>query len=234
MVRVDLHVHSSASFDCSVDPSFIVRRSRELGLGPVCLTDHNTIAAASTIERSSPPCTVIIGEEILTSDGEIIGLFLRRPIAPGLDPEIAVHEIKAQGGIVYLPHPLDRTRPSLSAAAIDRVVDDLDVVEIFNARSSADANRVASELCRTLGALPAAGSDAHSPRDIGAAFVEMDHFTGAEDFVMKLKHAVIVTRPHRLRSRIGRYVERLPMPFLRSESRVADVEHRYRHRGGSA
>lgn len=224
MVRVDLHVHSSASFDCSVDPYLIVRRSSALGLGPLCLTDHNTISAASAVQRSSPPGTVIVGEEILTSEGEIIGLFLEQAIAAGLTVQKTVREIKSQGGIVYLPHPLDPSRPSLSASAIDDVVGDIDVIEVFNCRSSADANRVANELCRNLGALPAAGSDAHSIREIGGAFLEMGRFTGARDFLAKLQDAAVVTRPHRLRLRIGASVRRLPSPLLRSDTRLPRAE----------
>lgn len=216
MVRVDLHVHSSASFDCSVDPHLIVRRSSELGLGPLCLTDHNTISAASAVQRSSPPGTVIVGEEILTTEGEIIGLFLQRAVAPALTVQRTVREIKSQGGIVYLPHPLDRSRASLSASAIDSVVEYLDVIEIFNCRSTADSNRAAEQLCRNLGAVPASGSDAHSLNEIGGTFVEMDPFASAADFLTKLDGAAIVTRPHRLRLRIEATVHRVSRASLRS------------------
>lgn len=224
MVRVDLHVHSSASFDCSVDPSLIVRRSRELGLGPVCLTDHNTISAASAVHRASPPGSVIVGEEILTTDGEIIGLFLQRAIPPAMTVQKTVREIRSQGGIVYLPHPLDSTRPSLSASGIDSVVEDLDVIEVFNGRSSASSNRVAKELCRNLGAVPASGSDAHSLKEIGGTFVEMERFTGAADFLTKLERAATPTRPHRLRVRIEASVRRLCWPSLRSGSPFPEAE----------
>lgn len=224
MVRVDLHVHSSASFDCCVEPYFIVRRSRNLGLGPVCLTDHNTISAASAVHHSSPPGTVIVGEEILTKEGEIIGLFLQRGIAPGLTVQRTVSEIKSQGGIVYLPHPLDASRPSLSASAIDSVVRDLDVIEVFNRRSSPDSNRIAQELCRNLGAVPASGSDAHSLNEIGGTFVEMDRFTGAADFLTKLKGAAIVTRPHRVRLRIETTLHRLSRPSLRTGGPRTEAE----------
>ena len=223
-VRVDLHVHSSASFDCSVDPYSIVRRSWELGLGPLCLTDHNTISAASAVQRSSPTGTVIVGEEILTTDGDIIGLFLHRRIAPGLTVQETVSEIKAQGGIVYLPHPLDPSRASLSASAIDSIVEELDVIEVFNCRSPADSNQAAEELCRNLGAVPASGSDAHSLKEIGGTFVEMDRFVGAADFLTKLDRAAIVTRPHRHRLRILATVQRLSRTSLPAGSPFVEAE----------
>lgn len=224
MVRVDLHVHSSASFDCGVDPHLIARRSQKLGLGPLCLTDHNTISAASAVQRSSPAGTIIVGEEILTTEGEIIGLFLQQAIAPGLTVHKTVCEIKSQGGIVYLPHPLDASRPSLSASAIDRVVEDLDVIEVFNCRSSADSNRAAQELCRNLGAVPASGSDAHSLKEIGGTFVEMDPFADAADFLTKLDSAAILTRPHRARLRIEATVQRLSKPSFRFPNPFAQAE----------
>src|SRR5579859_2989556 len=112
LVRVDLHVHSSASWDCDVPPVQVARRCRSLGLGPVFLTDHDTVAGALELRRAGP-AGAIAGQEVTTAEGDLIGLFLERPIAPGLSPEEAARRIKAQGGLVYLQHPYDRRRRSL-------------------------------------------------------------------------------------------------------------------------
>ena len=141
---------------------------------------------------------VVVGEEIMTTAGELIGLFLERAVQSGLGPRETALEIKAQGGLVYLEHPYDPFRRHLGEAAIETLADTIDIVEIFNGRSEEEANRRAEDLCGILGAAAGAGSDAHSLREIGSAYVEMDDFEGAQDFLTKLRGAKIVKRRHKL------------------------------------
>src|SRR5439155_2522756 len=110
-VRVDLHTHSSASFDCRIAPINVARRCRQLGLSPVVLTDHDTIDGARSLADTGEP--VVIGQEILTTEGEMIGLFLKEAVAKRLLPEEAIASIKGQGGLVYLEHPYDTGRRNL-------------------------------------------------------------------------------------------------------------------------
>src|SRR5438105_4721096 len=142
LIRVDLHVHSSASYDCRVEPDQVAARCRKLGLSPVFLTDHETVKGALGLWRSDPAAAVV-GQEVLTTEGELIGLFLERQVPSRLSPEEAVLHIKAQGGLVYLEHPYDRFRRALSEAAIERIANRVDVVEVHNGRSNAEANRKA-------------------------------------------------------------------------------------------
>src|SRR5689334_10146384 len=93
-VRVDLHVHSNASWDGSAAPRQVALRCRSLGLGPVFLTDHDTIAGAQEVRRSG--VEVVVGQEVTTAEGELIGLFLDRPVEAHLAPEDAVRRIKDQ------------------------------------------------------------------------------------------------------------------------------------------
>ena len=197
VVRVDLHVHSSASHDCKSEPEQVAARCRQLGFSPVFLTDHDTIAGVIHLRETTGEM-VVVGEEVMTTDGEMIGLFLQRAVPKGLTPLEAANEIKAQGGLVYLEHPYDPFRRHLSEAAIEQVSDLIDIVEVFNGRSGDDANRRAEDLCTILDARAAAGSDAHSLGEIGAAYVEMDEFDGAQDFLVKLSRARIVRRRHPL------------------------------------
>ncbi len=132
------------------------------------------------------------GEEVMTALGELIGLFLERPVQSGLTPRETALEIKGQGGLVYLEHPYDRFRRHLSEPGIEAIADLIDIVEVFNGRSEEQANRRAEDLCDILGAAPGAGSDAHSLREIGSAYVEMEDFEGAQDFLAKLRGAKIV------------------------------------------
>ena len=197
MIRADLHLHSSASFDCDSDPQRVAARCHLLGLTPVFLTDHDTISGALQL-RADGRWRAVVGEEIMTTEGELIGLFLERAVPSGLTPRNTVLEIKAQGGLVYLEHPYDPFRRHLSEAAIETLADMIDIVEVFNGRSEEEANRRAEDLCAILGAAAGAGSDAHSIREIGSVYVEMEDFEGAQDFLTKLREAKIVKRRHKL------------------------------------
>ncbi len=192
MVRVDLHVHSSASPDCRSDSLRVAARCRQLGLTPIFLTDHGTLAGATRLQHAGRD-RVVAGQEVMTTAGELIGLFLERPIQTGLTPKETAIEIKAQGGLVYLEHPYDQFRRHLSEASIEELTDLIDIVEVFNGRSPDDANLRAQDLCDILGAAQGAGSDSHSLREIGSVYVEMEDFEGAHDFLAKLRAAKIVT-----------------------------------------
>jgi predicted metal-dependent phosphoesterase TrpH len=191
IVRIDLHLHSSASFDCRVPPLEVARRCRQVGLSPIVLTDHDGIDGAEAVRDGGLP--TIIGQEILTSEGELIGLFLRAAIPKGLSPEETVAAIKEQGGLVYLEHPYDTTRRHLREEAIERIASDIDIVEVVNGRSQPELNRQADELRSTLGVAGGAGSDAHTLREIGSVYVEMEAFDGPQDFLKKLRRSKVVT-----------------------------------------
>jgi predicted metal-dependent phosphoesterase TrpH len=196
-VRVDLHLHSSASFDCPVPPLDVARRCRQLGLSPIFLTDHEGTDGARLLVEAGE--AAVIGQEILTTEGELIGLFLREPVPSRLSPEETVEAIKEQGGLVYLEHPYDATRRHLREEAIERIAGQVDIVEVFNGRSQPEANRRAEELRSTLGVAAGAGSDAHTLREIGGVYLEMEAFDGARDFLAKLRAANLVTRGKRWR-----------------------------------
>lgn len=191
MVRVDLHIHSSASFDCASEPRRVAARCHRLGLSPVFLTDHDSIDGAVQLQKMSIG-KVVTGQEVLTTEGEIIGLFLTRPVKSGLTAKQAALEIKGDGGLVYLEHPYDRARRSLSEVGIEEVADLIDIVEVFNGRSDEKANHLAEDLRATLGAAPGAGSDAHLLEEIGSVYIEMEPFDGAGDFLAKLRRSRIV------------------------------------------
>lgn len=164
---------------------------RRLGLSPIFLTDHDSIAGAIRL-RGIGQSRVVVGEEVMTTQGELIGLFLERAVEPGLMPREAAAEIKSQGGLVYLEHPYDPFRRHLSEDAIEDLAHLIDIVEVYNGRSDAQANRRAEDLCGILGAAPGAGSDAHAKSGLGSVYVEMEDFAGAEDFLVKLRGGRIV------------------------------------------
>jgi len=170
------------------------------------LTDHNSISGALELEKLGVG-RVVIGEEVMTTQGELIGLFLSRLVPAGLTAKETAAEIRRQGGLVYLEHPYDVFRRHLTETAIEEIADLIDIVEVFNGRSTSKANQLAQDLCDTLGAAPAAGSDAHTLREIGSVYVAMEEFEDAQDFLRKLRRSKIVKRRSRLlqiaRSRLG-------------------------------
>ncbi len=174
----------------------IIRRCQELGIGGVAITDHNTIAGALELQRIAP-FPVIIGEEIRTTDGEIMGLFLSEEIPRGLSPEETVTRIKSQGGLVCIPHPFDtlRRHSGIGTANMARLRNHIDIIEVFNARTllRRDSERAVA-FARSNGFLASAGSDAHMPAELGYAYVEMPEFEGRDDFKEALAQGQVFGR----------------------------------------
>ena len=200
ILRIDLHLHSRFSPDSETTLEALVRRCRELGLDRIALTDHHTAAGALQLQRREPGLT-IVGEEVASSEGDIIGLFLTGSIASGGSPEQICDAIHAMGGLTYACHPLDRRRASFRPERLVELAPRFDIIETHNAWADPAANRAAVDLCRDLGKVPAAGSDAHSAADLGSSWMEIEPYEGAADFLAKLGRArhVITERSGRAR-----------------------------------
>ena len=196
MRRIDLHLHTSGSFDCHSEPEAVFRRCLRLGLEPVFVTDHDSIEEALRL-RSSHPGQVIVGQEVTTETGEVIGLYLEEPIPAGLSADEAVERIKGQGGLVYLEHPFDSLRRPLDARSIQDLVGSFDIVEVHNSRSSDDANLKAAGLRRTLGVPGGAGSDAHHIGEIGSVYVELPDFGSPSELIRSLEVGRVISSPNR-------------------------------------
>jgi predicted metal-dependent phosphoesterase TrpH len=174
-----------------VPPLEVARRCRQLGLSPIFLTDHEGIAGAQSLLEAGE--SAVIGQEVMTTEGEVIGLFLEQAVPSRLSPERTVDAIKGQGGLVYLEHPYDPGRRHLREEAIERIAGNIDIIEVVNGRSQPALNRRAEELRATLGVPGGAGSDAHTLAEIGSVFVEMEAFDGPQDFLVKLRRSKVVT-----------------------------------------
>ncbi len=196
MLKADLHVHTWRSQDSISTPDEIVRHCVAVGITCLAVTDHNTISGALEVERIAP-FKVIVGEEMLTTRGEIIGLFLSEEIPPHLPPVETVARIKAQGGLACVPHPFDRFRPHsrLRRDVLEGLVPDIDLIEVFNSRTylRRDSER-ALQFAENHGLPGVAGSDAHVVGEIGRSYVEMPEFSDAEQFRLALSQATIVAR----------------------------------------
>ncbi len=223
-LAVDMHVHTVHSHDGYLPLETLARACRRRHLDAVAVTDHDEVsgalAAVRQFRRTQVPTRVIVGEEVTTSQGEVIGLFLRERVAPGMTLAETFRAIHGQGGLVYLNHPFGyRTRGgSLRLDVLDSLWDEIDIIEIFNARNrSEDANRLAERLARQRGKPGGAGTDAHSAWEVGRAYVSMPGFDGPRDFLASLAKAAFMRRPcpfaYRLAFKARKVLWPRPQPF---------------------
>jgi predicted metal-dependent phosphoesterase TrpH len=164
-----------------------VTRCLELGIGCVAVADHNTIAGALKL-REFAPFKVIIAEEIATTAGEVMGLFLRERIGKGLSAQETISRIRNQGGLVAIPHPFGRSLPwHPNVLTSMEILSQVDIIEAFNSRTPFSGSiRRAWKLAKEQGKAASAGSDAHTLGEIGRAYVEMPEFHGPDDFLDSL------------------------------------------------
>ena len=196
----DLHMHTSWSHDCAIEVPDLLTHAETEGLGAIAITDHNVFGGALEALAATTSLTVIPGEEIKTDgQGEVIGLFLTEEIPRGLpftDTLAAIHE---QGGVVYLPHPFDRMHSIPDAATLRRHLDEIDVLEVYNARLLFEAyNEEALRFASKYGLTMGAGSDAHVLQGIGTGALRMREFHDRDEFLVSLRWAQVLRRPKSL------------------------------------
>lgn len=174
---IDLHCHTSASFDCLASPAAQVRAAAKRGLTHLAITDHDRIEGALRARDAAPEgLTVIVGEEVRTADGDLIAVFLERAVPPGRPALETIAEVREQGGLVGIPHPFDRFRGSMlrdpRPEAMGRLVD---WVEAHNARVvGGTGNERAAEFAREMELPGIAVSDAHSTFEVGVAYTVLE------------------------------------------------------------
>lgn len=177
-MKIDMHLHTRGSFDCLSEPDAVLARAVECGLDMICVTDHNELAVALELAERHPG-RVVPGEEVKTAEGvDIIGLFLQERVPKGTPARETCERIRAQGGIVYVPHPFAGGKGG-GGRILDGIADLIDAFEGFNARIHDPAlNERAQRWAQERGLALGAGSDAHTLREVGRAFVEMPTFDG--------------------------------------------------------
>ena len=192
---IDLHMHTSASMDSLSDPADVVEQARRVGLDRIAITDHDQISGAFA-GRDLAPDLVIVGEEVRTSEGlDLIGLYLTEHIPPGSDFRTTADAIRAQGAVVYLPHPFDSHRGT-DEDFLETVEDCVDAVEGINARIHDPARNERAQLWAEARGLPlGAGSDAHLLGEIGRARATVRPFEGPGELLAALSAGRIEGRP---------------------------------------
>jgi predicted metal-dependent phosphoesterase TrpH len=172
---VDLHCHSRGSFDCLSDPKQIVKAAASRGLTHIAITDHDRIDVALEARELAPDgLTVLVGEEVKTTDGDLICVFLEKAIPPGLSAMDTIAAAREQGALVGIPHPFDRMRGSLLRdAAMASLAAHVDWVETHNARVVGHGNEDALAFAMQHGKPGVSVSDAHSIMEVGVAYTAL-------------------------------------------------------------
>ncbi len=196
MLKIDMHVHTHYSPCALISEKEIILACVKRGLTGVAITDHNTIEGALALKKLAPPdFQLIVGEEIQTREGEIMGYFLKERIPPQLSLEETIERIKVQGGLVGIPHPFASFRKSrIRKDTLESLTKIVDIIEVFNSRNIYPKDdQKALSLARENGSAPVAGSDAHLKCEIGRAYVEIDSFDTPQQFLRNLHSATLIT-----------------------------------------
>jgi len=197
MWRVELHCHSEHSRDSDTALQKLIALCVERKIDAIALTDHNEITGAVRLKQlAGKQLKVIIGEEIATTEGDVIGLFLKEKIEPRQPIEETIRQIRSQGGVVLLPHPFDRIRhEAVGLEVTERIKDQIDFIELFNSRCLFPGdNRKARRYTKENNLHGFVGSDAHTLKEYGRSVNIMEPFRSPEEFITSLRNATFKTR----------------------------------------
>ncbi len=194
-MKIDLHTHSEASRDGGITPEQYAKVLQNEVLDCIAITDHDRIDFALGLQKALGPENIIVGQEITTSQGEIIGLFLSKAVKPGMNAQNTVDAIKSQGGLVYVPHPFETVRKGLQAELMLALRDEIDIVEVRNGRAVfQNFSKQALEWAETNGCEKAASSDAHGVAGLGRTYTIVDELPTVNNLVAMLQNAKLVSR----------------------------------------
>ena len=214
LIRADLHNHSHFSPDSILTPERLLQRARARRINVIAVTDHDRIDGGQTVRELAledyPDVRVIVGEEVRTKGGEVLGLFLVEKVPRGLTAAETVERIHAQGGVAGAPHPYDTLRSGLEPHVLEALAGELDFIEGLNARMVFSGHNDKAVAFAAEHDLPlSAASDAHSPGEVGRAYVRMPDFETPQEFVASL--------------RAGRLAGGLSSPLVHMISRYARI-----------
>jgi len=199
-IHVDLHMHTDHSADCATPVRTLLETARERGLGAIAITDHNELSGALEAREIAEEVgvKVILAEEVKTArQGEVIGLFLEEKIERGMTMAETIAEIRRQGGLVYVPHPFDRLHSVPDYEHLLDIVEEIDILEVFNPRVALTAfNEEAERFAAKYRIVPGAGSDSHVAQGLGSVMIRIHDFDGPAEFLEAMRAADIV-RKHR-------------------------------------
>lgn len=194
-MKAEFHCHTCWSKDSLVEPEQLILACRRKGIGRVVVTDHNSIAGA-VIAHQMAPDLVVVGEEIMTTQGELLAAYVQEEIPKGLSPEEAIRRLRDQGAFISVSHPFDSWRNGAwKIRDLDAIISLVDAIEVFNARcTERQSNEKAAEYAKKHGVVETAGSDAHSILELGTAVVSLPEFNNSVGLKEALREGRIAGR----------------------------------------
>ena len=194
-ITVELHCHTHYSKDSLMMPTRLLQVCKQRGIDRLAITDHNEFDGAVKASEIEPQ-RVILGEEIMTTHGELLAYFVKERIPAYLSPEETIDKLRGQGAVISVAHPYDRIRAgSWSDEDLNRILPLVDAIEVFNARTLSSApNRKAADAARIHGLLSTAGSDAHTYFEVGRTTLRLPDFNDADSFRAALASAEIIAK----------------------------------------
>jgi predicted metal-dependent phosphoesterase TrpH len=200
MLKLDLHTHSKSSPDGGITAQQYKKLIADRVLDYVAITDHNGIDFAIKLQGELKE-KVIVGQEILTQAGEVIGLFLKEKVEPKQSIMDTIKDIKSQGGLVYIPHPLERYRHGVQIDELDEIIDYIDIVEVGNGRTLLQEKYEQIAVWANLNKLTvAASSDAHGLAGIGKTYTLVDKAPTRDNFLSVLSTGTLIVKRPSLRA----------------------------------
>ena len=204
MLALEFHCHTSHSPDSLVSPAALVETCRQRGIDRVVITDHNRISGALEAQQLAPEL-VIVGEEILTTRGELLCAFVKEEIPSGLPPREAIDRLRTQGAFISVSHPFDRLRKGAwELPDLLEIAPLVDAIETFNARCLLPAfNRRAADFARQHSLAGTSGSDAHTLVELGRALMRLPDFHDADSLRRAISEAEHLRSSSGLLARLG-------------------------------
>jgi predicted metal-dependent phosphoesterase TrpH len=191
MFHVEFHCHTQASGDSLTRPADLVRVARRKGLDRLIITDHNTIAGARAAQALDPEL-VIVGEEVLTTRGELLCAFVTEEVPAHLTPLAAIKRLRDQGAFISVSHPFDRVRKGAwHEADLLEIAPLVDAIEVFNSRCLSPVYNADAKSFAEKHNLPGTvGSDAHGLVEVGRSFLVLEPFVGAEQMRQVIRRGI--------------------------------------------
>lgn len=190
MLVTEFHCHTNASKDSLTRPEDLVRAARKKGLDRLIITDHNSIAGAVAAQALDPEM-VIVGEEIMTTRGEILAAYVTEEIPAGLTPMETIQRLKRQGAFISVPHPFDEWRKGgWKESDLLEIIPYVDAIEVFNSRCMDPQFNVRAQAFAEKYNLPGTvGSDAHGIFEVGKSVVLLDPFQSPDEMREGIRQA---------------------------------------------
>lgn len=194
-LTLEFHCHTNASKDSLTTPESLIRAARRKGLDRLVITDHNSIAGAKAAQVLDPEL-VIVGEEIMTTRGEILAAFVTEEIPAGLTPQETIRILKEQEAFISVSHPFDMMRKGgWKEDDLLEIIPFVDAIEVFNARCMDPRfNHRAKAFAEKHNLAGTVGSDAHASFELGKAVMLLDPFTGPGEMRKVIRGAEFKTK----------------------------------------